>query len=131
MSFPVSDIQYRLYIHIMMYIDKICTNIPVGCSSMYCTSTHLVPIASASRIEYVTTPISAPPPDTPTSAVIITEDNEVFTEGALDMPGATVEIVETSPMVTPKPKSAKKKGMPAYREELLLRYVHHSDHLCV
>ena len=77
-------------------------------------------LAAAAHSEYIA---MAPPPDTPTSEVIISEDSEVFTEGALDMPGATVEIVETSPMMVSQPKTPKKKSMPAYREQLLLRWV--------
>ena len=72
-------------------------------------------VASSSHIEYVATPTSAPPTTgVPTNDVIITEDSEVFTEGA------TVEIVETTPL-TPRPKSPKKKGTPAYRGRLLLK----------
>ena len=70
----------------------------------------------ASQIEYVTTPTSA----TPTTAVqssdvIITDESEVFTEGA------TVEIVETTPLTISQPKSPKKKGAPPYRGRLLLK----------
>ena len=48
--------------------------------------------------------------------VIITDESEVFTEGA------TVEIVETTPLPLPPPKSPKRKGTPAYRGRLLLKY---------
>ena len=67
-------------------------------------------------MEYMTTPCSA----TPCSAsndVIITEESDVFTEGA------TVEIVETTPLTISQPKSPKKRGAPPYRGRLLLKYV--------
>ena len=66
------------------------------------------------------TPTSATPTTSgisPNSDVIITDESEVFTEGA------TVEIVETTPLSVPPPKSPKKKGAPAYRGKLLHKYV--------
>ena len=71
-------------------------------------------------MECVTTPTSATPISggvPPNADVIITDESEVFTEGA------TVEIVETTPLVTPPLKSPKKKGPPPYRSRLLLQYV--------
>ena len=71
---------------------------------------------ASSHVEYVATPTSATPTTSvPTSDVIITEENEVFTEGA------TVEIVETTPLTISQPKSPKKKGAPPYRGRLLLK----------
>ena len=73
--------------------------------------------AASAHIEYVTTPTSATPAANVQSDVIITEESEVFTEGA------TVEIVETTPLVVSQPKSPKRKGAPPYRGRLLLKYV--------
>lgn len=62
-------------------------------------------------------------PTTADDAVIISGDSDMYVEGPLDMPGATVEIVETDPI----PVSALSEGKPpikknsAYREQLLLK----------
>lgn len=51
------------------------------------------------------------------------QDGEVYTEEPMDVPGATVEIVETTVTPTSGHKHARKKGTPAYREQLLFRLV--------
>ena len=50
---------------------------------------------------------------------------DVYTEGALDVPGATVEVVETEPQLMSASMSSRhpQKGAPAYRQRLLLKYV--------
>ena len=78
------------------------------------------------HIEYVTISESDPGESVPistTTTTTLSEDN-VIVEGPLDMPGATVEIVETDPqpVLTPQEKKSKK-GPPVYREQLLLRSV--------
>lgn len=61
------------------------------------------------------------------SSVIVTYtgSTDFFGEGALDVPGATVEVVETDPHPLSTSAAAKecKKGAPAYRQRLLLKYV--------
>lgn len=59
----------------------------------------------------------------PPVIITYTGGTDVLVEGALDVPGATVEVVETDPQpvltsVRPKPP---KKGVPEYREKLLLK----------
>lgn len=78
--------------------------------------------ADTTHIEYVTISQSESGETIPTSTAI-TEDGSVFVEGPLDMPGATVEIVETDPqpILTPRGKSKSRKDPPVYREQLLLR----------
>ena len=72
-------------------------------------------------MEYVATPTSATPTTPgdipPNSDVIIADESEVFTEGA------TVEIVETTPLPAPQPMSPKRRGPPPYRGRLLLKLV--------
>ena len=78
----------------------------------------LIQFSTASHLDYVATPTSAPPTMggvPPNGDVIITDESEVFTEGA------TVEIVETTPLLTPQSKSPRRKGAPAYRGRLLLK----------
>ena len=82
-------------------------------------STSPVPTAASSaHIEYVTPPGSAPLDGT-TSAVVIADDGEVLAEAPMDVPGATVEVIATPSHNIVKP--IKKRGAPAYREQLLLR----------
>ena len=79
---------------------------------------HFSKFSTASHLDYVATPTSAPPTMggvPPNGDVIITDESEVFTEGA------TVEIVETTPLLTPQSKSPRRKGAPAYRGRLLLK----------
>lgn len=73
-------------------------------------------------MEYITTHGDVHLPEAPTHAVVIsTNDSEVFTEEPMDAPGAMVEIVETPAVATPGQAVRKKKGTPAYREQLLLQ----------
>ena len=53
--------------------------------------------------------------------VTYTGNTDVFVEGTLDVPGATVEVVETDhqPIPTPNAKQLKN-GAPEYRQRLLL-----------
>ena len=55
--------------------------------------------------------------------VTYTGSTDVFVEGALDVPGATVEVVETDPQPVPASSQRRQppKGAPAYREGLLLK----------
>lgn len=55
--------------------------------------------------------------------VTYTGNTDVFGEGPLDMPGATVEVVETDPQPASTSAASKdyKKGAPAYRQRLLLK----------
>ena len=59
------------------------------------------------------------------SSVIVTYtgSTDIFGEGALDVPGATVEVVETDPHPISSSGVAKecRKGAPAYRQRLLLK----------
>ena len=76
------------------------------------------------HIEYVTISESDPGESVPISTATTTLSDDVFVEGPLDMPGATVEIVETDPHPVSTPQEKKsKKGPPVYREQLLLRSV--------
>lgn len=65
------------------------------------------------------------PPATAEDAVVISGDSDIYVGGPLDMPGATVEIVETEPismsMASQRRPLVKKK--PEFREQLLLRLV--------
>ena len=56
-----------------------------------------------------------------TSTIVIGDDSEVFTTETLDIPGATVEIVDTPTISIPGPKRSKKQGTPTYRKQLLSR----------
>ena len=88
-----------------------------------CASASASPVptaASSAHIEYVTPPGSTPLDGT-TSAVVIADDGEVFAEAPMDVPGATVEVIATPSLSIARQKPSKKKGAPAYREQLLLR----------
>ena len=63
------------------------------------------------------------PPATAEDAVVISGDSDIYVGGPLDMPGATVEIVETEPIPasTPSLKKTPDKKKPEYREQLLLK----------
>ena len=63
------------------------------------------------------------PPTTDEEAVVISGDSEIYVGGPLDMPGATVEIVETEPMPVSTPTNRKQlvKKKHEFREQLLLR----------
>lgn len=63
------------------------------------------------------------PPATAEDTVVISEDGDIYVEGPLDMPGATVEIVESEPipMTTPTQRRAPVKKKTEYREQLLLK----------
>ena len=69
--------------------------------------------------------MSDPPTATTNGEVIISGEGEMYVGGPLDMPGATVEIVETEPismsMASQRRPLVKKK--PEFREQLLLRLV--------
>lgn len=58
--------------------------------------------------------------------VIVTYNTDILVEGALDVPGATVEVVETDhqPPSTSASSKQSKKGAPAYRQRLLLKLVY-------
>lgn len=72
--------------------------------------------SSSSNIE----PSDSEPP----LIVTCTGNADVFIEGALDVPGATVEIVESDPHPSVSQASKKPQGRaPAYRHELLTKYV--------
>ena len=60
--------------------------------------------------------------DTPL-IVTYTGDTDVFVDGTLDVPGATVEVVETdsNPVSTSLASKQHKKGAPGYRHGLLLK----------
>ncbi|KAL5457546.1 hypothetical protein EMCRGX_G034816 [Ephydatia muelleri] len=57
------------------------------------------------------------------SGTVLVQDGEVYTEEPMDVPGATVEIVETTVTPTSGQKHSRRKGTPAYREQLLLRLI--------
>ena len=88
----------------------------------------MFPKTHTDQIEYIptsSTSVATSLPDAATTVVINTGDSEVFTDDPLSAPGAMVEIVDTEPPSGTSPrghKPAKKKGAPAYREQLLLRY---------
>ena len=75
-------------------------------------------------IEYTTVSEGiSDPPVAAEEAVIISGDSEIYVGGPLDMPGATVEIVETEPVpiYTPSQRKQPVKKKSEYREQLLLR----------
>lgn len=85
---------------------------------------RLFPIAPdpvASQVEV--TPSSGASVDETPLIVTYTGDGDVFADGALDVPGATVEIVETDlyPVSTSLASKQHKKGAPVYRHGLLLK----------
>lgn len=55
--------------------------------------------------------------------ITYTGNTDVMVEGALDVPGATVEVVETDPHPVSISRACKQppKGAPAYRQGLLLK----------
>lgn len=63
------------------------------------------------------------PPATAEDAVVISGDGDLYVGGPLDMPGATVEIVETEPIPasTPSQRKTPDKKKLEYREQLLLK----------
>ena len=63
------------------------------------------------------------PPVAAEEAVVISGESEIYIGGPLDMPGATVEIVETEPVqiTTPAQRKQPIKKKSEYREQLLLR----------
>lgn len=80
---------------------------------------------STTHIEYVTISQDDGGENPPinTASATVSDDGTVFVEGPLDMPGATVEIVETDhqPVLTSKGRNKSRVEAPAYREQLLLR----------
>ena len=79
---------------------------------------------SPTQIEYVTAPdgdLSAEGVET--TVIIAGDSSDVITEGPLDIPGATVEIVETDPLplASHQQRKSPKKEAPAYRQHLLFR----------
>ena len=83
-------------------------------------------VCSTDDIEYTTVSggMSDPPTATTNGDVVISGEGEMYVGGPLDMPGATVEIVETEPfsVSTPQRRPLVKKK-PEFREQLLLRLV--------
>ena len=60
--------------------------------------------------------------DAGSGTVLVQDGGEVvYTEEPMDVPGATVEIVETTVTPTSGQKHSRRKGTPAYREQLLFR----------
>lgn len=57
------------------------------------------------------------------NGTVLVQDGEVYTEEPMDVPGATVEIVETIVTPTLGQKHSRRKGTPAYREQLLFRLI--------
>ena len=66
-------------------------------------------------------PPGSTPLDGTTSAVVIADNGEVFDEGPMDVPGATVEVIAAPSIRVTGQKQTKKRETPAYREQLLLR----------
>lgn len=95
---------------------------PTGFDTQLLDSNVEIFHSSSAHIEYVTPPGSTPLDGT-TSAVVIADDGEVFAEAPMDVPGATVEVIATPSLSIARQKPSKKKGAPAYREQLLLRLV--------
>ncbi len=60
----------------------------------------------------------------PPMIVTYTGNTSVFVEEALDVPGETVEIVETDPQTITISEARKqtKRKIPEYRQKLLMRY---------
>ena len=65
------------------------------------------------------------------SGTVLMQDGEMYTEEPMDVPGATVEIVETTVTPTSGHKHSRRKGTPAYREQLLFRYITINDKYCL
>ena len=79
---------------------------PIVLSQFYCCV-----IDDSPHIEYVTISESDTGESVPISnASTALSDGNVFVEGPLDMPGATVEIVETDPqpVLTPRTRNQRK-----------------------
>ena len=64
--------------------------------------------------------ISDPPANTE-DTVVISEEGDIYVGGPLDVPGATVEIVESEPIpvATPTQRRTPSKKKTEYREHLL------------
>lgn len=68
--------------------------------------------------------LAGPSDAEPSLIVSYTGNADVLVEGALGATGATVEVVETDPQPPTHSVTSKlsKKEVPAYREQLLLKY---------
>ena len=84
------------------------------------------------QVECVQMPIDGVPNSEAPMVVTYTGSTDVFVEGALDVPGATIEIVETDlqPELSSVGRKQPKKGAPAYRQQLLTKLVTF-EYLCL
>ena len=88
------------------------------------TPCHLLYTDDVNTIDYTTVSGGvSDPPGTAEDAVVISGDSDMYVGGPLDMPGATVEIVETEPIPasTPYLKKPPDKKKPEYREQPLIK----------
>ena len=81
-------------------------------------------IDSEHTVEYNTdSGVIGDPPANTEDTVVISEDGDIYVGGPLDVPGATVEIVESEPIpvATPTQRRTPAKKKTEYRENLLLK----------